>query len=303
MSRIHLSHSSPKVSGGAPLAPLRREDALVRSKSQDSSFPKELLSKRIDDHSCAGKNPAQDLDNGHVVADSLSPIERYRKGVVGIHVHFGWRCIVASNGAIAGLQDYLENSFCAVFQALPGRVVKSKLLRATINGNVSSLTNRPFLYDDKQAVFIDVVQSCETMKVSSDDVIGNGIVSLLRLKELDSCDGFSADKFSELLESASGLRGLFREDGELSMAALFTDTERQLTSEMVQTGAHVADCIADDESPLYWWLRSGNSAMPFRLLFEDGRMRGLTRPYTGPENLIKMVEVVFSPINLVSHSG
>lgn len=262
-------------------------------------------SKIINDGGDALGDTAKHAKDPQIIANA-SLIERYVEGILRIHVYFGWRCVQGSDRTVAGFQKYIEDRFCLVFQALPHRVVHLNSMDSIIQCDIDSLVDRPFIYDDGQAVFVDVVELSEPMQVGSNLIHRhNRILSSVWLKKLNLCESGGADVFRKLFEDLFGSIVVANTDRKLGVLANTNGVpveQRQLTGKVVQARPEIANHITDDESPFGWWIGNGNRSLPLRLLLGHHSVCGLTRRYVGIESSLQILEVVISPPDFSANS-
>ena len=264
MSRIRPLRSWRKVSGYAPFAPLRREDAVARLKSQEQeSLSKKYLSEMT---YVTGDNRSA-LPKRILHANSVSGYsgfdELYRSHQLYLHAHFSWR-----------INESKSDNFCAIFHGLPLGFRNDFMALFPSRDNCNGEFGRGALLarDNKQAVFIEDVQSIKNPNVG----FFRHVISAVRLTLLDFCKGGIADErldqfFYPIIKlgfsQVNGKEGLI---GRIDRSSV---VQCEPINEMVKSRPQIMEAVSDHQRKRWVdWLafcKPNNNFLPVRLIVKD----------------------------------
>ena len=282
------THSSRKVLSDWPLlAPLGREDAVARPKSQDS-LTKELPAKSIDNVDDVLDGVTKNCLHKQAITDQSRFFYLYRSGRIHFHVHWTWFLNCAGQ-----IKAY---DLCAVFRRFPvPSVINSDKSFASRDGNVKGIWPEFRSCDDKKAMFIDNVQ----LRKNPENILVSSVPTCIRLQLLDCCQGHIANEWSDPFL-----------DGFLESFRLQADRERcsasrgsgsfiqngQLVDQVVQSGTGIVDTVTEYQGKRWVEFRrlwqSDDELLRIRIVLIGCGWSVIQRGEIPPKSFLKVREVI-----------
>ena len=280
-SRIRPSHSWPKVSGDAPSAPLRREDAVVRSQSQGCDLSGYSAEYRLRDEAHESWK--------YVVTQELV----YRADVIGTDSDFG--SSIAKDYLVGDL--WMDVEFTLVGQ----RNTKYSVIIESFEGYHAGIRAR----GEKELNFgpiggdppmlVEVTHSVQPPK----KILFRGCRSICWLKVSNNGNGVRRNIPKVVLEPAKGIAVPVLDDGELRAVRNSDIQLSQAPHQLIETSTHAVKGVSASQADRVRDIIEVNpETIPLIFKVFIGSKSAGVRFVEGQKVLIHSVKMTLRPIQL-----